>query len=101
MKLNFKDDTLPKYSFKDLEYGLNILLQKRDIIKEQLYCYIKEEVCIESGYNKTIYTSDLRKRYFDEIKVLESKAALVEDELANRMLTGNDDGMFEETVLGG
>lgn len=98
MKLNFKEDTLPNFTFKDLEYGLQVLTQKRDALKIKAYDFIHE-----STKNRTInweIQEIFQDKFAREVVFLDEKIVLVEDEIANRMLTGNDGGMFEHLVLG-
>ena len=69
MKLNFKEDTLPRFNFKELEYGLSQLSQKRNILKEQMYKYIREEMII----GIYVHRAGLEKQFTYQIDVLELK----------------------------
>ena len=98
MKLNFKEDTLSRYSFRELEYGLSMLNKKITSLKLKCFEYVKQERKRGNlggwGFNR-----DLDKLFFEPIAKLEIKVALVEDDMANRMLTGQDDGMLERVLL--
>lgn len=99
MKLTFKLDTLPRYSFKDLDYGLTVLIQKRDVLRIKCFEHIRE-ISKRSGSISYGPMEKIRKDYIETVNKLEEKIALVEDEMSNRMLTGQDDGVFENLFLG-
>jgi hypothetical protein len=90
MKLKFRDDMLNRYSFKDLEYGLTLLRTELSMIEHEMNILIKWEIS-----NSTIS----RIRTTARTPTLE-KIAIIENELGDRMLTGNDDGMLERELLG-
>jgi hypothetical protein len=100
MKLNFKDETLSKFSFLDLEYGLQMLILKRNHLRLKVYEYVRGSMR-DKKFGTIGSVRDIRKLFTDEIDTLEKRIALVEDELGNRLLTGNDDGMLDREVLGG
>lgn len=85
MKLNIRVDNIGKYNFRELEYALKLLYPKLEIL-QQAAKGIKYDWSRETYIKK-------------EVKPIENKVKLIEDELANRMLTGNDDGMFDREVL--
>lgn len=91
MKINFKDITLANFSFKDLEYGLVLLNDQLDTFEKEMKVLRK--------YGTRDYQI---QRYRDEItSSIKQKIQLIEDELGERMLTGNDDGILERELLGG
>lgn len=90
MKLNFKEDTLAKYSFKDLEYGLKLLNIKLE--------NIEGEMMILKKYSIPDHQIEIARK--EASNFIHLRVKLVENELSTRMLIGNDDGMLERELLG-
>ena len=90
MKLKFENGNVAKYSFRELEYGLFLLNKELD--------RIEKEMSILSKHNMEAYKIDNIRNTLR--KPIEEKIKIVEDEIMNRMLTGNDDGVIERELLG-
>lgn len=91
---HIKKGYIESYSFKDLEYAIKLLQAKID----RMLIAIAEIERNNQKHNKhkigkpTLFDSD--------IKELEHKITFVQDEIANRLLTGNDDGTIMRELLG-
>lgn len=94
MKLNIKEDNIAKFSFKDLEYGLQLIKAKKISIMKELCDKVLDH---ENG--QSVFR--LRMDYTAKFKRIDDQISLIENELGERMLTGNDDGMLERELLGG
>ena len=91
VKIKFTEENLKRYSFRDLEYGVELLKDQLQDYFEGLYELTK------SGAG----TSVCKMHCEINIDPIKLKIALVENEIGERMLTGNDDGMLERELLGG
>lgn len=92
------------YSFKDLEYGVKLLLN--DIIEiDHAIKTMRHIVNTAKGTKSQKYYSksrfedverDLEKRKNDIVEAINR----CQEEIAERLLTGNDDGVIERELLG-
>ena len=90
MKLQFKNGRVANYSFRELDYALVVLNKQVEQVHKEMG--ILRKYRIDSWRIK-----DLQSQLLQPI---EEKIRIVEDELMNRMLTGNDDGMVDRELLG-
>ena len=90
MKLKFREGMLDRYSFRDLEYGLELLNTELEVVEADMKVLEKYGY---QDYQIKRHRQQARKPILDKIKVIEV-------ELTERMLTGNDDGMLERELLG-
>lgn len=93
---SLKRGNYKRYSFRDLEYGLKKLYGEIEGCKVALSIInkINEEKKLNQWNRLDTYHIDR------EIKHLESIIEKVQGEIADRMLTGNDDGVVEKELLG-
>jgi len=91
-----KKGYIENYSFRDLEYGLKVLrvrIDRKLIAIDEINKYNKK-------HNKHRKGSPEITVFEEEIEQLQQTIAFVEDEIGNRLLTGNDDGVVEKELLG-
>lgn len=95
MKLShIKKEYIESYSFKDLEYAVKLLqtrINRMLIAIAEMERHNQKHNAHQIG-KTTIFDSD--------IKEFKEKIAFVQDEIANRLLTGDDDGTIERELLG-
>jgi len=86
VKLNIKQDNIHKFSYKDLDYALTQIYKQLDK---------NRELCPDPALSWKF------EKYVTKFIIpLDNKIKLIQDEMSNRILTGNDDGVFEEVLLG-
>lgn len=90
MKLQFENGRVANYSFRELDYAL-VVLNKQ---VERLHYEMK--ILHKHGIDNW----RIQNIQFRLLRPIENKIKIVEDELMNRMLTGNDDGMVDRELLG-
>lgn len=92
---SLKRGNLQRYSFKDLEYGLKLMNNNIDDIKTTKRVLKKlEEQKKASGH------FSLDKALENEIEHFQEVISLIQDEIADRLLTGNDDNVVIRELLG-
>ncbi len=74
----------------DLEYGVVLLNAELEVIDTEM------EVLEKYGVDDII----VRRHRRSAKTPIKEKIVLIENELGDRMLTGNDDGMLEREILG-
>ena len=107
MKLNlFGQGKFDEYSFKDMEYGITVL--RKEIEEIDVAIKVVRRMTLESFKNKhvrpggreeshlKVKLSPLEKRKTNILKTI----SVGEEEILDRLLTGNDDGTVERELLG-
>lgn len=99
MKLDqIKKGKMSKYSFRDLEYAVKLLYKEI----EELHIAMKVVRRMESDKGRSKHEIDdyVMTPFNSKEQEIMDTIKKVETELAERLLTGNDDGALERELLG-
>ncbi len=81
------------YSFKDLEHGLKSFQVEQDE-------YLITKKILKRVYSHEAMPHGLGNLVENRIIQLSKIISIIQDEIANRLLTGDDDGLLEKELLG-
>lgn len=100
MKLNqLKQGKFKDYSFNDLEYGISIFNKDIQNIKNAIKVINRVSSKLHGIKRYKHYKASVLEPYMEEIKELEALIEKTNEEIAERLLTGNDDGITERELL--